>query len=142
MTSDPLTVSKTTIMTEVALIFETQNIHHIPVVSEEMKVLGVISHRDYCQLQHHFSRLGSKVAKEYNDRFFSSLTVKDVKTPNPIILEKTDKLEKALDLFLENKFQSIIVVEEDRCIGILSTHDLLSHFKKCIQKNETDNIFC
>lgn len=141
MTSNPITVFKTTIMTEVALLFESKKIHHIPVVSEDLEPLGMISHRDYCQLQHHFSRLGSKIAKEYNDRFFSSLTAKDVMTPNPITLNKTDKLEMALDLFLENKFQSIVIVDEGRCIGIVSTHDLLTHFKECIQKNETDNAF-
>ena len=141
MTSNPLTVYKNTIMTEVALLFDSKKIHHIPVVTEDMQVLGVISHRDYYQLQHHFTRLGSDVANDYNDRFFSSLTAKEVMSSSPVTLKKTDTLADALDLFLENKFQSIVVTEEDRCIGIVTTHDLLMHFKKCISKNETDNIF-
>lgn len=130
MTSNPITVNEKTIMTEVATLFESNEIHHIPVVTGDMKVLGVISHRDYCQLQHHFTRLGSQVANDYNDRFFSALTAKDVMTPNPITLKKTEKIVKAMDLFLENKYQSIVVTEDDKCVGIVTTQDILSYFRK------------
>jgi len=135
MTENPHTVFEKTNMTEVAKVFDSKGIHHLPVVSEDSRLVGLISHRDYCQLQHHFTRLGSKVASDYNDRFFSSLIAKEVMTKEPITLEKTNTILEALDLFLENRFQSVVVVEEGKCIGIITIHDLLKYFKKHLSDN-------
>ena len=51
MTREVITVNCKTKMSEVAQIFNSYNIHHIPVVDDEDRLKGILSQQDYCQLQ-------------------------------------------------------------------------------------------
>ncbi len=130
MTTELLTVNPLSIMTDVAEVFERQNIHHIPVVTKEMIPVGMISRHDYLQLQHHFTKEGLEMAEAANVQLYRSMMAKDVMTPNPVSMEKDELLLKAVNIFLSNRIHSILIKDGERCVGIVTPYDLLKEMKK------------
>lgn len=114
-----------TLMDEIAKIFETTNIHHIPVLDEDEKPVGMISKVDYYQIQDHFTRLGYSDYKEKNKRFMQSITAGEVMTKDPSCIHYESSIGTAIQIFLENLFHALPVTRGGKCIGIITTHDVL-----------------
>ena len=53
------------------------------------------------------------------------MLIKDVMTTQLITIESTGSLDSARQLFDKNQIRHILVVDENRLVGILSNHDLL-----------------
>lgn len=117
------------IMTEVSEIFETNSFHHLPVLDEEDKCVGIISKSDYHQLQDKFTRLNNKEAEKFNTKFFKTLLASDVMTENPVCLALTATVKDAISIFLDNKVHCIVVNDIDKCIGIITPYDILKLVK-------------
>ncbi len=130
MTTSLKTVLSSSVMTEVADIFENHSFHHIPVISEEHFPVGVISRHDYNQLQHHFTRNGWEIAEASNKRYFQSLTADEVMTSCPITLDKDEPITEAVNVFLNNRIHSIIITDVGLCVGIVTPYDLIRELKK------------
>ena len=54
--------------------------------------------------------------------------ISQLNAPQPILLEKTDTVDKAVRRMKKMRFGSVLVVEKDRLVGIFSEHDLLKKF--------------
>jgi len=130
MTPNVMTVSPSTLLTEVAKIFEENNFHHLPVIGENQVPLGIISRHDYHQFQHHFTRHGLEVAEAKNQRLFESLTAEEAMTANPVTLDVEQPIYEVVNIFLANLIHSIIVTEAGLCVGIVTPHDILKEIKK------------
>ena len=130
MTTALITVNPLTIMTDVAEIFERQNIHHIPVVTKEMIPEGMISRHDYMQLQHHFTKEGLEMAEAANVQIYRAMMAKDVMTPSPLTMEKDELILKAVNTFLTNRIHSILIKDGEQCVGIVTPYDILKELKK------------
>jgi len=128
MTSRPITIGPDQSMDRVHEIFCTYNIHHIPVVDPSDRVVGMISKADYYKLQNSFTLFGRKQAQKFNQAVFESILVKEVMSPQLVMLHPEDEIGVAAGIFKENLFHAIPIVDEDkRLVGILSTYDLLSY---------------
>lgn len=132
MTTDLKTVNLLDRMTDVAEIFESYNIHHLPVISIEKLPLGIISRHDYNQLQHHFTGKGWEMAEAANKRLFESMTVREVMTTCPVVLDVDESIEEAINYFLSNRFHSIIITDVGICVGIVTPYDILKEMKKLV----------
>ena len=130
MTTDLISVKPEAMISEVAEIFENNNFHHIPVISESNTPLGIISKHDYRQIQHHFTRQGWEIAESKNKRYFESLTAEEIMTHNPVTADKDDPLFEVVNIFLANLIHSIIVTDAGMCVGIITPHDILKEIKK------------
>lgn len=130
MTFDLTTVSPGTLMTVVADLFDKHSFHHLPVVDENHLPVGILSRHDFKQLQHHFTKSGCEAAALSNRRLFNSLTVGEVMTRHPITLDKDELLLDVIDIFLANRFHSILVTDAGVCVGIVTPYDLLKEMKK------------
>lgn len=126
MTSDFEYVKPNTIMTQVAKIFDKASFHHLPVLDEHMKPLGVISRLDYHQLQHHFTRFGWQDPKSQNKYLFGTLLAQEVMTDPAITLNASASLQEALNIFLKNQVHSILIISDAKCVGILTPFDILN----------------
>lgn len=124
-TRNIVTVKPKTLMTVLETIFTNNDFHHVPVLDEKDSCVGIISKSDYHQLQDKFTRLGLKFTEKYNHEFFGSLLVEEVMTKDPITIDAKEPIEKALDLFLKNKFHALIVSDNGTFKGITTTYDLL-----------------
>lgn len=108
-------------------IFSHHSFHHLPVIDEEGKPVGIISLSDYQKIVEIFSLLNDFGVEMASNNFSQSMTAKEMMT-KPIVTIHTDAtIEFALGIFKENLFHALPVVDsEERLVGILSTYDLLN----------------
>lgn len=122
MTRKLVTVVPSDRMTVVKEIFDTQRIHHIPVV-RYTTLVGLISKTDFM----HFVR--GIEASPYDDLVEKSrlhnYTVEDIMTKGIATLESTERMNVALQLFAENLFHAIPIVDNDELVGMLTTFDII-----------------
>ena len=130
MTSKVVTLHPSSLMTEVQSIFDRLAIHHLPITDKDGRAVGMISRKDFCQLQHHLTRFGLSKAHQENTKYFKTLTVADTMSMQPVTLDFDQTLDVALDIFLENKIHAIIVTSDQRCVGILTPYDILKNLKE------------
>ena len=127
MTHDLITVSPITLLGDIHEIFETHNIHHIPVIDDENHVKGIISKIDYAKSLDCFTVFGTKYSIEHNEKNFKSLMAKDIMTKKVVALSPNDKIGTAVGIFKENILRSILMVDDEELVGILTHFDLFIH---------------
>ena len=125
MTTNCVSVQPNTLMDQVKSIFEENAFHHLPVLDDTKKPVGMISRTDYNKLQHHFTLFNYKEAEVNNARFFRSLIAEDVMNKNPITIGSGTSLKEVLKMFMVNRFHSLILVENESCVGIVTPFDFL-----------------
>lgn len=126
MSTDLITVRSDTVLKEVNLIFEKENIHHIPVVSEDNKFIGIISKSDILLLMDWGTKLNLPASLRKNTFLLTSNLAKDVMEDNVISVSPNDRIRKCVQIFRENYFRALPVVDEnDYLVGIVTTFDLM-----------------
>ncbi len=125
MTENVLTVGPDSVMSEVVTLFNSNPVHHIPVV-ENGKVLGMISTTDCNKLEHHFTLFKTHNAEAMNEAIFRSLLAKEVMATPVATIRASDTVQIAADIFKENLFHALPVVDEQKkIVGIVTPYDLM-----------------
>ncbi len=107
-------------------IFAAHSFHHLPVIDENEKVVGMISLSDYQKIIEIFSTLNDFGVEMGNNNFARSMTAREMMTKPVVTIQSDATIEFALGIFRENLFHAMPVVDsETRLVGILSTFDLL-----------------
>lgn len=128
MTTDVISLHPKDTMVKAREIFRTKNIHHIPVVDDKNKVVGIISSQDYNKLQNTFTFFKTSRSEEYNDAIMKSMLAGEVMIKQLAILKPEDTLKKAANYFRENRFHAIPIVDDtNKLVGIVTTFDLLNY---------------
>ncbi|MFN8339614.1 MAG: CBS domain-containing protein [Saprospiraceae bacterium] len=126
MSTDLITVKSDTILKDVNSIFESENIHHVPVVTEDQRFLGMISKSDILLLLDWGTKLSLPASIRKNFFLLSSNLAKDVMETKVIKVDADDTVMRCVQIFRENYFHALPVVDEnDKLIGILTTYDLM-----------------
>lgn len=123
MTTRLVTVELQTTARAIKDIFEQHEFHHLPVVEGNDKLLGIISKQDFYKVAYIFSL--ETTGRTWSEKEYEVLNAKDLMTDHPLSLEPEDTIGLAADIFLANQFHAIPVVEDDRLVGLITTHDLL-----------------
>ena len=127
MTIDVLTVSPETTMDKVADIFATHSFHHLPVVNEDGAVAGIISSTDRHMLEDHFTLFKQKDCTDANRAILRSLLAKEVMAKKLATVRPDDTLDYAVDIFRENLFHALPVVDaQKKLIGIITPYDIMT----------------
>ena len=128
MTTDLITVGPNETLDRIATIFMENDFHHIPVVDENKKVLGIISKSDYFVLCDSMSYFRKDEESKRNDRLFRSLLASDVMKKHVAKLNQNEVLAVAAGFFRENLFHSIpIVNDKQELVGIVTTFDMINY---------------
>ncbi|RME97722.1 MAG: CBS domain-containing protein [Bacteroidetes bacterium] len=128
MTREVLFVQPEDSMEKVNEIFQTHELHHLPVLDAEGRVVGIISKSDYYKLQDTFTLFSDERAEACNEAIFRSLLVKEVMTRQVATLHPEDEIQLAAAVFRENLFHALPIVDDDRrLVGILTTYDVLTY---------------
>ncbi len=125
MTKDVKSVGPLCIGTEIAEIFKTQKFHHLPVVDDQNKAIGIISATDYNQIQHHFTRLQIARSNKENEKIMRSILAKEIMTEDPFCMDENQSIAEAVEIFIKNDIHSIIVEREGKIAGIVTPIDIL-----------------
>lgn len=125
MTTDLKTVSPKDSLIKVEEIFKTKRIHHLPVV-EGNKLVGMVSKSDYLFFKRGFNR--NNVEEKWDEVRLKSHSVSEIMTRGIARMEETDKINVALEVFKENLFHAIPIVNETGELrGIVTTYDIIMH---------------
>lgn len=127
MTRNPLSVQAEDRLSVVAEIFSKHKIHHIPVLDGE-KLSGILSKSDFLFFKNGFPN--SEKDKSFEDVKLNNYTAKDIMTSKLAKLNPDDKINVALEIFKENLFHGIPVVEGDKLVGIVTTYDIILQLAK------------
>ena len=119
MTTNLTVVKVDTPFLQIKKIFEENKFHHLPVLNENKTVKG----NDFTAILYSLSRETS--GSFYSQKIFEHLTAQDFMTANPVTLNSDDEISSAADLFLENVYHALPIVEDEQLVGIVTTHDLL-----------------
>ncbi len=125
MSKNLKSVGPNTLLSEIDTIFKNNNFHHLPVLNEMGGVIGMISKTDYHKLQHHFTLFNYQEAQDANDKFFESLLAEEIMNKNPIVIHKGTTIKETIKMLLRNEFHSLVVIEDNKSIGLVTPHDIL-----------------
>ncbi|MBK8620881.1 MAG: CBS domain-containing protein [Saprospiraceae bacterium] len=126
MTTELYVAQKDTIMKEINIILERENIHHLPVVDEDNKFVGIISKSDILLLLDWGTKKNLPGADRKNVFLLTSNLAVDLMESNVITLSPEDTAERCVQIFRENYFHALPVVDENGIlIGLVTTYDLL-----------------
>ncbi|NNF32725.1 MAG: CBS domain-containing protein [Saprospiraceae bacterium] len=126
MTTDVITVLTNSQLEEAKTIFDTNSIHHLPVVDDENRLEGIISKTDLLLLMDWGTKYDLTSSKRKNAFLLKSNLAIDLMEENVVTVGADDTVEKCYDIFKENYFHAIPVVDEDhKLIGLITTYDLL-----------------
>ena len=121
MTTNLVTVNPKDKITKVKEIFDVKKIHHIPVV-EGKKMVGIISKQDFLYFLHGFTDTGKIMGIDA----LESATCEKIMTKGLAKLEPGSRINVALEIFNENLFHALPVVDGENLVGIITTYDILS----------------
>jgi len=125
MTTKMVTVKPNTPINEIKAVFDKNAFHHIPVIGDGYRLLGIISKEDIFKLAYVLSL--QTTGKTYSEKEYNALKAEDIMTRYPVTLDPEDTVGLAADIFLANKFHALPIVEDDQLLGIVTTHDLLGY---------------
>ncbi|MBK8699170.1 MAG: CBS domain-containing protein [Saprospiraceae bacterium] len=126
MTHNPLTVHQRTSLLEVQSLFESEPIHHIPVVDDSGFLMGIISKSDLNLILDWGTRLNLKSSLVKNEKLLNSNDADSICSPHVMAVRPEDSLVYCFEIFRENYFRSLPVVDDEgKVVGIITPYDLM-----------------
>jgi acetoin utilization protein AcuB len=123
MSTKLVTVAPGDKLTALKEIFDENKIHHVPVVRYK-KLVGLVSKTDFLHFLRGFNR--NEEDRFVNEARMRAYNVEDIMTKGIAKLNPGDRIDVALEIFLENRFHAIPVTDEEGDLeGILTTFDII-----------------
>ena len=122
MTKDVFTIGPKDKLQVAQDIFDEHRIHHLPVVDED-KVVGMLSNSDLLYFLK--GKSYDKYEEHLNKIRLKNYTVEEIMTSGLATLTSADLIRTALNIFKENLFHAIPVIDEEKLVGIISSHDII-----------------
>lgn len=114
MTPCPYRVSTTMLLTDAVSTMELRNIRHLPVISDDGTIVGVLSERDL------------ELAKSICDTTGYCPTLGDVVTKEPVVVGESDSVATTAERMLETRSDYVLVADASGNVtGIFTSTDAL-----------------
>lgn len=126
MTTELIVLQPDTILKEADVIFERELIHHIPIVDEVGHFEGMLSKGDILLLKDWGTRFNLPDSERKNTFLLTSNLVKDLMVTAVVKVSPDDTCRKCIQIFKENYFHALPVVDQNGIlVGLVTTYDLL-----------------
>lgn len=112
MSSRVINIHPDKLLCEVSNIFDAEHISGAPLIDDDDNLIGVISRSDL----NHFDSIGG-------DPFYAR--AREIASPNVITVEASTSVDEAGRIMLEKHVHRLLVVEDGRVIGIVSSFDFV-----------------
>ena len=122
MSTNLLTVHPKDTLADVKEIFDTHKIHHLPVVKYK-EIVGIVSKSDLLQFLR--GNQNDPYAEVFENSRLKSFTAGEIMTQRLAKLESDDRISVALEVFKENLFHAIPVVDDGELVGLVTTYDII-----------------
>ena len=110
MSKDTFTVDINDSLELVLNIMQWRNIHHVPVINKNKKLIGLLTWRD--------------IKGFLNDKEMITTSVKSIMIKDVITISQNKSLTKAKEIMERNKIHGIPVVKKGQLIGIITSNDI------------------
>ena len=119
MRTDLITVLKTATVSEVIDILAEKGITGLPVVEDDMTIIGLISEKDVLQVAYRI------IAHSY-DPSTSSATVEKLMAKELVTFSPDDNLADICQCFLDRSIRRVPVVDDGKLVGVISRKDIIT----------------
>ncbi len=123
MTKCVASINKEMPVYEAAQMLATNDITGIPVIEEDMTVIGIITEKDVLDLFHVL-------------QYAENRTVNTSMTQSAITFDVEDDLEDVCQCLKDSYFRRVPVTSKGKLVGIISRRDLILYIIRC-RKNNT-----
>ncbi len=127
MTRDLMIVYPDDTLERVADIFSVHHIHHLPVVDKVGELKGILSKTDFLRVNHFLAVFQDDRFEDLMRRLRRSIKVEEVMNDKVVTIGGHEPLSVAADIFRENLFHALPVVEDGKLVGMITTYDLLTY---------------
>jgi len=110
MTDAPMTIRSDSDYREAFDIMHDRNLHHLPVVDADGRVVGILTKRDLQLAARHFREAG--------------VDVSDVMHTPVITVAPDDPLAAAAEQMIEHRIGGLPVLDGERIVGVVTETDL------------------
>ena len=133
MITDLITLRETDSLAVAKALMQEKNIRNIPVVNDENAWVGMLTQREYLRHAFHLvSQFGTQqLSKKEQQTPIANVMTKDMQTLNP-----DTELSVAAEYFIEHKYGSLPVTQDNKLVGILTPIDFVK-FASTILKDAT-----
>lgn len=135
MTQKPVTIRLDQPLYTALELMHSIGCHHLPVMSSDGHLLGVITDRD-CRIALNAPSTAEESWRQSTEA--RELLVRAVMTPAPIVIEPSTNAEEAARLMLAHRIGCLPVMRSETLVGIITKSDILMAFMN-IQKNLKSN---
>jgi CBS domain-containing protein len=114
MTTNVITVTKETPITTVARLLLEHNITGVPVVEEDMTLVGMVTEKDVLKLL-------------YAGQEAKAKTVEEFMTRPAIHFDEEESLRDIADCLINYDFRRVPITSGAKVVGVISRHDILNY---------------
>lgn len=107
--------------------FKLYPFHHLPVVDEDMILVGMLSSTDLERESHGRSLFKHHMKRQHDEALFRSLLVREVMVDAVFQLSPAHTIGDAYQAFKKGRFRSIPVVEDGILVGLITPLDLVRY---------------
>ncbi|RXP63572.1 CBS domain-containing protein [Lutibacter sp. HS1-25] len=119
MTKNVVCVSPEQSLLDVKHIYEKKEFHHHIPVTENEKLVGIVSLIDFM-----YNIAGAGLSDD--NIVYSKLKVKDIMTKHPFYLTTNATIKDVSEVLAKGNYHAVPIVEEDKkIVGIVSTADVI-----------------
>ncbi len=130
MVTKVITVRITDSLSLVDQTFRMHKIRHLPVINQENQLVGIVTLSDL--LPYILPRITEEGYVSHHD-VADEIGLEKIMTQNPITLNATDSLIKAVAIMAEQKFGCIPIVERsNHLVGIITQIDVLKFLHRTL----------
>lgn len=110
MSTKIFSVEKNDSLKLVLNIMKWKNIHHVPVIDKDLKLIGLLSWKD--------------VENYIDDKNLNTIAIEDIMQKDIITTTEWMSLTEAKSLMAEHQINSLPVIKDDKLIGIITSNDI------------------
>lgn len=114
MTKDVVSVKKDTPILKALELIAERNISGLPVVENDMTLLGIVSETDLLSLFDSEENISEK-------------TVEDFMTQPPLFFDENESLVDICDFLRKNVFRRVPITSRGKLVGIISIRDFVKY---------------
>lgn len=122
MTTGVISVNGQTGIYEAIKTMVENNITGLPVVNDDMSLVGVLSEKDVLSLLYNIEDKPGRV--------------ENFMTKNPICFDANDSLIDITECFIENNFRRVPIITQGKLAGIISRKDIIAYILKLRHKDK------
>lgn len=130
MITNLITLRETDSLATAKALMQEKHIRNIPVVNDEDEWVGMLTQREYLRHAFHLvSQFGTQqLSKKEQQTPIANVMTKDMQTLNP-----ETELSVAAEYFIEHKYGSLPVTQDNKLVGILTPIDFVKFASKMLK---------